>query len=206
MNNTNCEDPATGIAKGTAFSIVFGLSFEKFNKTVPDKWMDEALSLLKENKESRYWSLYYTSSYGLSNEVERGTLTTLTKIVVSIILVMIMLVFAFYEDSYVTSIKLCRRSDILSRSPRHHGVLSHRQRHGTRLLAAGGTPVDDDHAGDSVFVDRTGCRQHGAADHSLLPRRQLALAEASRGARGGRGIAVQHDVDDHHRAGVPECV
>ena len=57
MNNTNCEDPATGIAKGTAFSIVFGLSFEKFNKTIPDKWMDEALSLLKENKDC----LLYTS-------------------------------------------------------------------------------------------------------------------------------------------------
>ena len=109
MNNTNCEDPATGIAKGTAFSIVFGLSFEKFNKTIPDKWMDEALSLLKENKEGRYWDLYYTSSYGLSNEVERGTLTTLTKIVVSIVLVMIMLVFAFHDDSYVVSIQLCRR-------------------------------------------------------------------------------------------------
>lgn len=109
MNNTNCEDPATGIAKGTAFSIVFGISFEKFNKTIPDKWMDEALSVLKENKEGRYWDLYYTSSYGLSNEVERGTLTTLTKIVVSIILVMIMLVFAFHDDSYVVSIQLCRR-------------------------------------------------------------------------------------------------
>lgn len=109
MNSTNCEDPATGVAKGTAFSIVFGLSFEKFNKTIPDKWMDEALKLLKENKDGRYWTLYYTSSYGLSNEVERGTLTTLTKIVVSIILVMIMLVFAFHEDSYVTSLQLCRR-------------------------------------------------------------------------------------------------
>ena len=46
------------------------------------------------------------SSYGLSNEVERGTLQTMTKIVISIILVIILLIVSLHEDSWKISIIL----------------------------------------------------------------------------------------------------
>lgn len=107
MNTTNCQDESTGITKASAVSIVFGLDYSKLNETIPHKWIDEAEIKLKAIQEdSKYWEFYFYSSYELSNEVERGTLTTMTKLVVSIILVVIMLVFAFHEDSYVVSIQL----------------------------------------------------------------------------------------------------
>lgn len=46
------------------------------------------------------------SSYGLSNEVERGTLQTMTKLIVSILLVIVLLIFALHEDSWGVSIVL----------------------------------------------------------------------------------------------------
>lgn len=55
------------------------------------------------------------SSYGTSNEVERGTMQTITKLGVSILLVVLMLIFSFYEDSYVMSFFLGPFSFALSR-------------------------------------------------------------------------------------------
>lgn len=46
------------------------------------------------------------SNYGLSNEVERGTLQTMTKLVVSILLVLIMIIFGLHEESWGMSIVL----------------------------------------------------------------------------------------------------
>ena len=96
-----------GITKASAMSIVFGLDYQILNETIPHQWIDEAEAKMEDiQQNSKYWEYYYTSSYGLSNEVERGTLTTMTKLVVSIILVIIMLIFAFHEDSYRVSIQL----------------------------------------------------------------------------------------------------
>lgn len=107
MNATTCQDENLGITKASAMSIVFGLDYKKLNETIPHKWIHEAEIKMKEmQKDAKYWEFFYTSSYGLSNEVERGTLTTMTKLVVSIILVIIMLIFAFHENSYIISIQL----------------------------------------------------------------------------------------------------
>lgn len=40
------------------------------------------------------------SNYGLSNEVERGTLQTMTKLGVSIALVLLMIVLGLHEESW----------------------------------------------------------------------------------------------------------
>ena len=54
------------------------------------------------------------SSYGTSNEVERGTMQTITKLGVSILLVVIMLIFSFYEESVLMSVLLGTPARVLS--------------------------------------------------------------------------------------------
>lgn len=54
------------------------------------------------------------SSYGTSNEVERGTMQTITKLGVSILLVVIMLIFSFYEESVLMSVLLGASARLLS--------------------------------------------------------------------------------------------
>lgn len=54
------------------------------------------------------------SSYGTSNEVERGTMQTITKLGVSILLVVIMLIFSFYEESMLMSVLLGTPARVLS--------------------------------------------------------------------------------------------
>lgn len=54
------------------------------------------------------------SSYGTSNEVERGTMQTITKLGVSILLVVIMLIFSFYEESVFMSVLLGTPARVLS--------------------------------------------------------------------------------------------
>ena len=78
-------------------------------ESIVQKWIDKAESILKDYQEkSIYWDLYFTSQYGLSNEVERGTLQTMTKVMVSIAMVVVMLVFSLHENSYWVSIQLCK--------------------------------------------------------------------------------------------------
>ena len=48
--------------------------------------------------------IYYSTSSGVSEEVQRGTLQTITKLGVSILLVFIMITLSLHENSYATSI------------------------------------------------------------------------------------------------------
>ena len=85
------------------------MNYTALGESIPHKWIDKAETIMKEHQEkSVYWDLYFTSNYGLSNEVERGTMTTMTKVLVSIVLVVIMLVFTLHETSYVVSAQLGR--------------------------------------------------------------------------------------------------
>ena len=48
--------------------------------------------------------IYYSTTSGVSEEVQRGTLQTITKLGVSILLVFIMITLSLHENSYATSI------------------------------------------------------------------------------------------------------
>ena len=60
MTVENCENTTTGLARATSLSIVYGLSYDNYNETVPNKWLDEAISILKDYQEnSRYWQVLF---------------------------------------------------------------------------------------------------------------------------------------------------
>lgn len=137
-----------GITKASAMSIVFGLDYQILNETIPHQWIEATEAKMEDiQQNSKYWEYYYTSSYGLSNEVERGTLTTMTKLVVSIILVIIMLIFAFHEDSYRVSIQLALLA---------MGCVN-RCCDGFGLLIVGRSPMDYDYSCDCVSGYWLGC-------------------------------------------------
>lgn len=54
----NCLHPTNGIAKATAFSIYFAISFDKYNETIPHKWIKEAEKIMEDFQEnSMYWDV-----------------------------------------------------------------------------------------------------------------------------------------------------
>ena len=48
--------------------------------------------------------IYFSTSSGVSEEVQRGTLQTITKLGISILLVFVMITLSLHENSYATSI------------------------------------------------------------------------------------------------------
>lgn len=60
MTVENCENTTTGLAQATSLSVVYGLSYENYNETAPNQWLDEAISILKDYQESsRYWQVFF---------------------------------------------------------------------------------------------------------------------------------------------------
>lgn len=121
------------------------------------------------------------SSYGASNEVERGTMQTITKLGVSIVLVLLMLMFSFYENSLKMSILLCllspfsltlsARLDVLRVARVRYGSVRSVQltpRSGSFIM--GWTPVDHHHARHHLLSAGPRHRQHGPHHHHVLPR------------------------------------
>lgn len=48
--------------------------------------------------------IFFSTSSGVSEEVQRGTLQTITKLGISILLVFVMITLSLHENSYATSI------------------------------------------------------------------------------------------------------
>ena len=54
----NCLDPEKGITQTKAFSIYFAISFDKYNETIPHRWIKEAEKILVDYQEdSKYWEV-----------------------------------------------------------------------------------------------------------------------------------------------------
>ena len=111
---SNCLNETTGLSTATSLSFLYGISYEDYDKSVSKKWLDEAVSIVEDYKaNSKYWQvglcreivmqIYYSTSSGVSEEVQRGTLQTITKLGVSILLVFIMITLSLHENSYATS-------------------------------------------------------------------------------------------------------
>lgn len=165
----SCSDPEKGLAKTKAFSIYFAMSFEKYNSTIPHDWIKEAEKIVEEfQEESKFWDVslslqgykqtYFMSSYGLSNEVERGTLQTMTKLVVSIILVVIMLVFALHEDSWGISIGLGRFEGSFLYSHSCLNLSPSGMWYGLGNLSTDWIAVDNHYTCDCILGVGVGCR------------------------------------------------
>lgn len=112
---SNCLNETTGLSTATSLSFLYGISYDDYDKSVSKKWLDEAVSIVEDYKaNSKYWQvglcreivmqIYYSTSSGVSEEVQRGTLQTITKLGVSILLVFIMITLSLHENSYATSI------------------------------------------------------------------------------------------------------
>ena len=57
MTVANCMNK-DGLQQATALSIVFGLSFEKYNKTTPHEWILEAQKVVNKYQDfSQYWNV-----------------------------------------------------------------------------------------------------------------------------------------------------
>ena len=69
----NCKEK-DGLSQASALSIVFGVSFDHYNKTLPHHWIKEAEKIVKKYQDSsQYWSVENRPGFERSCSTCRAT-------------------------------------------------------------------------------------------------------------------------------------